>query len=188
MNVRPRPPRFTRAEPEPYQEYRQPLQARWRPFVMERDKAKCRACNVTEKKAGEPLHMAHITDCVAFVKAAGTKEAVTFSFRWDNLMMLCAECHRASHRYKWNDEELERRLRVSRLEEELRRVRGWSSPFAVLPPHMVPKGHKVAASFHDRLRISPLVPFPTFPKYAADGGLVWRNEEAGPSQSALPVE
>ncbi len=188
MKVRPRPPRFQRPEPEPYQDYRQPLQARWRPFILDRDKGKCRSCGVTEKKAGEPLHMAHITDCSAFVKAAGTKEAVTFSFRWDNLMMLCAECHRASHRYKWNDDELERRLAVSDLEADLRRLRGWSSPFAVLPPHMVPKGHKLTASFHDRLRISPLVPFPTFPKYAADGGIVWRNKETGPDQSALPLE
>ncbi len=188
MKVRPRPPRFQRAEPEPYQEYRQPLQQRWRPHVLVRDKGKCRACGTTEKKSGEPLHMAHITDAVAFVKAAGTKEAVTFSYRWDNLVMLCAMCHRASHRYKWNDDELERRTVVAKLEAALRRLRGWSSPFAVLPPHMVPAGHKGGASFHDRMRISPLVPFPTFSKYASDGGLIWRNEETGPEQSALPLD
>lgn len=130
--------------------------------------------------------MAHITDAASFVKAAGSKEAVTFSYRWDNLMMLCASCHRASHRHRWDDDELERRRRVDALEEDLRRVRGWSSPFAVLPPSMVPPGMRLNASFHDRLRISPLVPFPTFPKYVADGGILWRDEESGPGQSRLP--
>lgn len=130
--------------------------------------------------------MAHITDAVAFVRAAGHHRGVTFSYRWDNLYILCNACHKASHRFRIrDDEELERKQRVDAIEKDLRRVRGWSSPFAVLPPHMVPERLRPLRSFHDRLRISPLVPFPTFPKYAADGGLVFGDEEAGPAQATL---
>lgn len=131
------------------------------------------------------LDMAHITDCVAFVRAAADHRAVTFSFRWDNLYTLCRKCHRASHRFKVRMDEMDRRRAVDDMEAELRRLRGWSSPFAVLPPSMVPERMRHVARFHDRMRISPLMPFPTFGRYAADGGLVFDDEEVGPGQSTL---
>ncbi len=116
--------------------------------------------------------MAHITDAVAFVRAAGDHTAVTFSYRWDNLYMLCHTCHAASHRFKLDEEMQERRWQVQKLEAELRRLRGWSSPYAVIPPHMLPERLRPARSFHDVMRISPLVPFATYAKYASDGGAV----------------
>ncbi|MGB1697923.1 MAG: HNH endonuclease signature motif containing protein, partial [Thermoplasmatota archaeon] len=94
---------------EPYQDYRQPLQAKWRPLILERDK-KCRVCG--DRGKDEPLHMAHITDAKYFVKLAKNKEAVTFSYRWDNLYMLCGPCHRISHKFRPAPEELPRRAEV----------------------------------------------------------------------------
>lgn len=154
---------------------------------MARDKGRCRACGV-KPKDDSALDMAHITDAVAFVKAAADHRAVTFSYRWDNLMMLCRACHRASHRYRVREEELDVRNAVQDLEADLRRLRGWSSPFAVLPPHMVPERLRRMRSFHDRLRISPLVPFPSYARYASDGGLVFGDEEAGPGQATLDLD
>ncbi len=172
---------YHRNDPEPYQKYRQPLQAKWRPFVLERDKNRCRACG-----ARDDLEMAHITDAVAFVRAAGHHRAVTFSYRWDNLFTLCDPCHAISHAYRLKLDEVDVRRRVDDLQESLRRLRGWSSPFAVLPPALVPPALAPRRSFHDTLRLSPLVPFPTFAKYAADGGLIFGDEEAQPSQASLP--
>ncbi len=129
--------------------------------------------------------MAHITDAVAFARAAGVKEAVTFSYRWDNLYILCHDCHKASHRFRLNEDDQERRWQVGQLEADLRRLRGWSSPFAVLPPAMVPERIRPRRSFHDVLRVSPLVPFPTYKRYAADGGLIYGDEEAPLVQGKL---
>jgi hypothetical protein len=182
--VRPRPPRHRRPDPEPYQQYRQPLQRKWRPLIIARDAGRCRACGERPRDAAL-LDMAHITDCVAFVRAAADHRAVTFSFRWDNLYMLCRACHRASHRHRFRAAESERRTVVERIEAEMRKVRGWSSPFAVLPPALVPERLKHVNRFHDRIRISPLVPFPTFGRYAADGGIVFADEELGPQQTRL---
>jgi hypothetical protein len=169
-----------RPPPEPYQKYRAPLQAKWRPHILARDAHKCRACG-----AKEALEVAHITDAVAFVRAAGHHRAVTFSYRWDNLMTLCEGCHAVSHARRWKKEDVERRQRVFEVQESLRKVRGWVSPFAVLPPNLVPPGMAPFRSFHDTMRVSPLVPFPTFTKYAADGGLIFQDEEAKPVQSRL---
>ncbi len=171
--------RFAR---EPYQEYRQRMQQRWRPDILKRDRKRCRCCG-----AKEDLEMAHVTDCVAFSRAVGRKEGVTFSFRWDNLVMLCALCHGASHAQSPTAEELERRLRVNKFLEEVRRVRGWSSPYAVLPPDLVPPQLRPARSFHDVMRLTPLVPFPTFARYASDGGMVFQDQERAPGQSRLPA-
>lgn len=172
-------------DPEPYQKYRAPLQQRWRPLILERDGGRCRNCKNGAKKGDDPLDMAHITDAVAFVRAAGDHRGVTFSYRWDNLYMLCKACHRASHRFKLTEEEQEVRWQVFQLEAELRRLRGWSSPYAVLPPHMVPERMRPRRSFHDVMRLSPLVPFPTFARYAADGGLVFDDAEAPDRQTTL---
>lgn len=155
---------------------------------MERDGGRCRNCKNGAKKGDDPLDMAHITDAVAFVRAAGDHRAVTFSYRWDNLYMLCKSCHRASHRFKLNEAEQEIRWQVFQLEEQFRKLRGWASPYAVLPPHMVPAKLRPKRSFHDVMRLSPLVPFPTFAKYAADGGLVYGDEEHPAQQAALAVE
>jgi hypothetical protein len=173
-------PRLRRT-PEPYQRYRAPLQAKWRPFILERDRHRCRVCG-----AKEELEMAHITDAVAFVRAAGHHRAVTFSYRWDNLMMLCAECHGASHAFRVTEAIAGRREKVATMQAQLRRLRGWSTPFAVLPPELVPPEMRPRRSFHDTLRLSPLVPFPTFAKYVSDGGLVFGDQEAKPAQTALP--
>lgn len=195
-------PRRTYVDPEPYQRYRAPLQAKWRPFILLRDGYTCRACDHrpklprTNKARAElaadetslaELEVAHITDAIAFVRAAGSHRGVTFSYRWDNLITLCADCHRASHAHRFRAEDVPRRAAVSELWEQLRKVRGWSSPFAVLPPALVPPALRSNRSFHDTIRLSPLVPFPTFAKYAADGGLVFGDEEARPQQSSLPV-
>lgn len=196
MNLGRRPQRH---DPEPYQRYRAPLQAKWRPTILERDRYRCRACGWRPKlprtKAAqealanadgiEALEVAHITDAVAFVRAAGHHRAVTFSYRWDNLVTLCGPCHRASHAHRVTEELLPRRQKVELLWEQLRKVRGWSSPFAALPPSMVPPALRPARSFHDVMRLSPLVPFPTFAKYASDGGLVFGDEEALPGQRTL---
>jgi hypothetical protein len=147
---------------EPYQRYRQPLQAKWRPHILERDAAS------------------------AFVRAAGSHRGVTFSYRWDNLVTLCEGCHKASHSQRWRLADLPRRQAVIDLQERLRHVRGWASPFAVLPPALVPPALGPRRSFHDTLRVSPLVPFPTFARYAADGGLLFADEEARPAQARLP--
>ena len=171
-------------DPEPYQKYRAPLQQRWRPLILQRDK-RCRNCKAGGRKGDPELDMAHITDAVAFVRAAGDHRAVTFSYRWDNLYMLCRPCHQASHRFRLDEEQQEVRLQVFQLEEQLRRLRGWASPYAVLPPHMVPEKLRPKRSFHDIMRLSPLVPFPTFARYAADGGLVFQDEEHPPAQSRL---
>jgi hypothetical protein len=173
-------PRRQRREPEPYQKYRAPLQAKWRPFILERDRNKCRVCGSKEE-----LEMAHITDAVAFVRAAGHHRAVTFSYRWDNLMTLCAGCHASSHAFRVTPDIVERRAKVAAMQETLRRLRGWSTPFAVLPPELVPPEMRPRRSFHDTLRLSPLVPFPTFAKYVSDGGLVFGDEEAAPVQKPL---
>ncbi|MEK6986308.1 MAG: HNH endonuclease signature motif containing protein [Candidatus Thermoplasmatota archaeon] len=169
--------RFAR---EPYQDYRSRMQSRWRPHILARDRKRCRCCG-----AKEDLEMAHITDCVAFSRAIGRKEGVTFSFRWDNLVMLCALCHAASSAPSPAGEELERKVRVTRFLEEIRRVRGWSSPWAVLPPDLVPPQLRPARSFHDVMRLTPLVPFPTFARYASDGGLVFQDLERLPGQARL---
>jgi hypothetical protein len=71
--------------------------------------------------------------------------------------------------------------------EQLRKVRGWSSPFAVLPPELVPVEMRPRRSFHDTMRLSPLLPFPTFAKYASEGGLVFEDEEAKPVQRPLEI-
>jgi hypothetical protein len=131
------------------------------------------------------LEVAHITDAVAFVRAAGPHRGVTFSYRWDNLVTLCGECHRASHAHRFKAEILERRARVGELMEELRRLRGWTSPFAALPPELVPTALRPLRSFHDVMRISPLVPFATYARYASDGGLVFGDAEARPQQARL---
>lgn len=186
-----------RLPPEPYQKCRAPLQAKWRPHILARDGFRCRACGfrptLPRTKAEQveaatgmaQLEVAHITDAVAFVRAAGHHRAVTFSYRWDNLMTLCEECHGVSHSRRWKKEDVERRQRVFEVQESLRKVRGWASPFAVLPPDLVPPGMAPLRSFHDTMRVSPLVPFPTFTKYAADGGLIFQDEEARPVQSKL---
>ena len=184
-----------RQEPEPYQRYRAPLQARWRPVILERDGYRCKACGWRPDGARSPvagtaeaargqLEVAHITDAVAFVRAAGHHRAVTFSYRWDNLMTLCSPCHRASHAHHLSEDILERRVRVERVQESLRRIRGWSSPFAALPPDLVPPEVRPRRSFHDTIRLSPLVPFPTFARYAADGGLIFEEPrlEDGPQR------
>jgi hypothetical protein len=57
----------------------------------------------------------------------------------------------------------------------------------VLPPELVPERLKPNRSFHDCIRLTPLVPFPTFARYAADGGLVFQDVEAAPGQSRLPT-
>jgi hypothetical protein len=129
--------------------------------------------------------MAHITDAVAFVRAAGHHRAVTFSYRWDNLMTLCAACHAASHAFRLTEALVERRAKVATLQAQLRRLRGWSTPFAVLPPELVPPAMRSRRSFHDTLRLSPLVPFPTFAKYVSDGGLVFDDQESQPVQRPL---
>ncbi len=170
--------RFTR---EPFQEYRMRLQARWRPVILKRDRNRCRVCS-----SREDLEMAHVTDCVAFVRVTGRKEGVTFSFRWDNLVMLCAVCHALSSATRVRAEELEARTRVVRFLEQLRKLRGWHSPFAVLPPEQVPVKLRPVRSFHDCIRLTPMVPFPTFARYAADGGLIFADREAPPGQSRLP--
>jgi len=173
-------PNVQRNPPEPYQRYRAPLQSKWRPLILARDRNKCKACG-----SKEDPEVAHITDAVAFVRAAGHHRAVTFSYRWDNLVTLCCACHRASHLHRVTEDDVARRARVEKLHEKLRRLRGWSTPFAVLPPALVPADLRPLRSFHDMMRVSPLVPFPTFAKYAADGGLVFGNEEARPSQAKL---
>lgn len=166
---------------EPYQEFRSRLQARWRPLILKRDRNRCRVC-----MSRDDPEMAHVTDCVAFSRAAGgRKEGVTFSFRWDNLVTLCAACHAASHAMRPRGEDLERRMRVERLMERVRRLRGWSTPFAVLPPGQVPAGMAVERSFHDVIRLTPMIPFPTFARYAADGGLVLEAPRAA-RQRRLP--
>jgi 5-methylcytosine-specific restriction endonuclease McrA len=165
---------------EPYQEYRSRLQQRWRPHVLERDRNRCRHCG-----SREDLEMAHITDCSAFSRAAGRKEGVTFSFRWDNLVTLCALCHHASHAHRLSAEDVHRRLQVQRFLEGLRKLRGWHSPYAVLPPELVPERLRPHRSFHDVMRLTPLVPFPTFARYASDGGMVFRDAEAPPRQARL---
>ena len=165
---------------EPYQDYRQRLQQRWRPHILQRDRNRCRVCGTKED-----LEMAHLTDCVAFVRATGRKEGVTFSFRWDNLVTLCAVCHGLSHAHKVHREELERRVHILRFLESLRKLRGWHSPYAVLPPEQVPEKLRPFRSFHDCIRLTPLVPFPTFARYAADGGLVFQDLEAKPQQRKL---
>jgi hypothetical protein len=166
---------------EPYQEYRSRLQARWRPHILARDRSRCRACG-----SKEDLEMAHLTDCVAFARAVGRKEGVTFSFRWDNLVTLCAVCHALSHAHRVHRDELDRRVHILRFLESLRKLRGWHSPYAVLPPELVPEKLRPFRSFHDCIRLTPLVPFPTFARYAADGGLVFEDLEAPPQQSKLP--
>ena len=165
---------------EPYQDYRQRLQQRWRPHILLRDRNRCRVCSNKED-----LEMAHLTDCVAFVRATGRKEGVTFSFRWDNLVTLCAVCHGLSHAHRVHREELERRVHILRFLESLRKLRGWHSPYAVLPPEQVPEKLRPFRSFHDCIRLTPLVPFPTFARYAADGGLVFQDLEAPPQQRKL---
>jgi hypothetical protein len=173
--ARPRGPR------EPYQEYRQRMQQRWRPHILARDRSRCRHCG-----SKEDLEMAHLTDCVAFARAVGRKEGVTFSFRWDNLVMLCGDCHGLSHAHRVPSERLQERLAVLRFLDGLRKLRGWHSPYAVLPPELVPERLRPFRSFHDCIRLTPLVPFPTFARYAADGGLVFGDQEAPPTQSRLP--
>lgn len=165
---------------EPYQEYRSRMQQRWRPHILARDKERCRVC-----ESKEDPEMAHITDCVAFSRAVGRKEGVTFSFRWDNLVTLCAVCHEVSHAHRLAPDEVELRQKVQRFLERLRKLRGWHSPYAVLPPQLVPERLKPARSFHDSIRLTPLVPFPTYARYAADGGLVFHDVERAPSQSRL---
>ena len=165
---------------EPYQDYRQLLQQRWRPHILERDRNRCRVC-----ESKQALEMAHLTDCVAFVRVTRRKESVTFSFRWDNLVTLCADCHALSHAHKVSREDLERRLHILRFLESLRKLRGWHSPYAVLPPDQVPEKLRPFRSFHDCIRLTPLVPFPTFARYAADGGLVFQDLETPPQQSKL---
>lgn len=172
--------RHVHARPGPHQKYRAPLQAKWRPLILERDRHRCRNC-----RAREELQVAHITDAVAFVRAAGDHRAVTFSYRWDNLYTLCGRCHRASHRFRLNEEDQERRWQVDELERGLRRLRGWSSPFAALPPHLLPPGVRPHRSYHDTLRITPLVPFATYARYAADGGHVHGEDELPPVQGTL---
>ncbi len=168
---------------EPYQEYRSRLQSRWRPHILARDKNRCRVCH-----SREDPEMAHITDCVAFSRAVGRKEGVTFSFRWDNLVTLCATCHEASHAHRLDAEGVGRRIKVDKFLERLRKLRGWHSPYAVLPPDLVPEKLRPFRSFHDMIRLTPLVPFPTYSRYAADGGLVFRDAETAPQQSRLPRE
>ncbi|MCA1820063.1 MAG: HNH endonuclease [Halobacteriales archaeon] len=172
-----------RRTPAEYQRYRAPLQAKWRPPIVARDRGKCKACGSKD----EP-EVAHITDAVAFVRAAGHHRGVTFSYRWDNLVTLCSACHRASHSDRLlglDEDEAARRAKVEALFVKLRRLRGWSTPFAVLPPALVPPDLRPLRSFHDTMRVSPLVPFPTFAKYASDGGLVFGDEEARPAQRVL---
>jgi hypothetical protein len=176
-------PNLQRRPIEPYQRYRAPLQARWRPLILERDRGKCKACG-----SREDPEAAHITDAVAFVRAAGHHRGVTFSYRWDNLVTLCGACHKASHAYRaLEDEDARRRAKVEALFLKLRRLRGWTTPFAVLPPALVPPDLRPLRSFHDTMRVSPLVPFPTFAKYASDGGLVFADEERRPVQQPLAV-
>lgn len=167
---------------EPYQEYRSRMQQRWRPHILARDRNRCRVCGCRED-----LEMAHLTDCVAFVRATGRKEGVTFSFRWDNLVTLCAVCHGLSHAHRVHREELAHRLHILRFLEGLRKLRGWHSPYAVLPPDLVPERLRPFRSFHDCIRLTPLVPFPTFARYATDGGLVFNDLEAPPNQAKLAV-
>ncbi len=173
-------PRRPTAALEAYGRYRQPLQARWRPLILERDRRRCRACG-----ARDGLEVAHITDAVAFVRAGGHHRAVTFSYRWDNLVTLCDGCHALQHAWSFGRDEVEPREAVLGLFEGLRRLRGWHSPFAVLPPGLVPAPLRPRRSFHDVIRLTPLVPFPTYARYAADGGLVFGDQEARPGQARL---
>lgn len=58
----------------------------WEPRIFERDKYRCRTC---ASKCG--LQLAHVTDRTEFPNTID-------SYRWDNLVCLCWECHNAYHR------------------------------------------------------------------------------------------
>lgn len=78
-----------------YQQLKQKMYRRWRSRIFERDGFKCRCCGSTYK-----LTLAHITDIAFFIRKLGFRVGVPWSFRYDNLVTLCWDCHNPYHRSK----------------------------------------------------------------------------------------
>jgi len=68
---------------------------KWKKIIFERDKYKCRICGSNYK-----LNLAHITDKKILINKLGGRTGIPFSYRYDNLVTLCKDCHNAYHRSK----------------------------------------------------------------------------------------
>jgi len=77
--------------------YKKHYTYKWKPFILERDKCKCRNC-----EDNKVLTLSHITSVKTFVTCLdiSVKDSVKFSYRDDNLIILCKRCHYCNHLYK----------------------------------------------------------------------------------------
>jgi len=96
----------------------------WRPIIFKRDGFRCVNCGETKN-----CNTAHITPCFDFVKKYD-KKGIEMSFREDNLVTLCKECHiDAQHAmlkgFNISGEMKERARKVFKLFEEKITERGW---------------------------------------------------------------
>jgi len=77
------------------------------------------------------LECAHITDTYDYVDRYGYK-GIKWSFRWDNLVTLCHDCHSPYHRSKRgfsvSDEKFSKVREVNKLFTELRQKREERNP------------------------------------------------------------
>lgn len=99
----------------------------WRALIPQRDSRQRCACGVPAAS----VDVAHVTPALLFVEEfGGAARGLPLSYRWDNLVTLCAVCHEASHRewqYLWPKDRLRLRA-VEYLFEAIRRRRGWTMP------------------------------------------------------------
>ncbi len=76
-----------------YNERKSRKQLEWKPRILLRDAYRCRWCGID--MTGEPLELAHVTDCKDFYLARHKLEDLDASYSDDNLVILCHTCHKA---------------------------------------------------------------------------------------------
>lgn len=96
---RPAPPPRRRSDERDYKEAKRRLQEEWRAVIFDRDGMACRLCG-----RGPPevrLELAHVTPTIDFanvLRHEPVEVALALSYRYDNLVTFCSECHNIQHR------------------------------------------------------------------------------------------
>jgi 5-methylcytosine-specific restriction endonuclease McrA len=114
-----------------YSRVKERLQTEWKPRILERDQWACRVC-----RSQDNLQLAHVTDAKDFCERLGNEELVAKSYRYDNLVTLCEECHRLQTGFSRDRTappgQGRQNALVLKLFSAMREKRGWNSAVEVL--------------------------------------------------------